>query len=367
MIIQARKQHTQLYEEALSRHAQDVRWYSSIPCYCVDDLSRPNPQHKECRGRGFLYLPMKEERVQEDVISLGGNIITLKNNIKQINRIMRGPIDIDYDSFVGNTITLKTSLDKAVYLIVDYSKDLERVFTGLAVYEGNNIVKANITTVDSKEGKFTGEITEVMVLTNITKNTPIKVLDFWEDRVAIDGIPDEGDILQITCKYLIPFKFIINNLTQKEKDQIAIFQEADASLTFPGLLSIGKGDLIMLLRAEQKSHAVGIYPGSGNYLLPFFHVSSIISIIDTIGELTNYTLVKNREIQFNDRKPNGKFSMIFNYNPTFTIWSEASALRYAENKAFVKRVPLKRYEMTSRLNKKPSMTPKGFDDDSGEF
>ena len=54
--------HPEEFEIAIERHGQYVRWYSSLPCYCIDDLTRPDPNCNQCRGRGWLYYPVKEKR-----------------------------------------------------------------------------------------------------------------------------------------------------------------------------------------------------------------------------------------------------------------------------------------------------------------
>lgn len=352
--------HPEAFEATIERHGQYVRWYSSLPCSCIDNMTRVNPRCTECKGRGFLYYPIKERRRLETVFSYGCNSITVSGNIKEIFRVQRATgEEINYTSFTSSTIKLASALSSGQYCVVDYMENLEASFEGAAVWKGFGVVQASLPAEVVSEGVFVGLITEVTQLYNVTKDKPIQVLSFWEDKLLIADTPDSTDILQITCKYIKPIKFLIVSVKGREErghvgrsralrdERIAAFQDFDATLTFPGYVRVGSGDLLTLLKAEQQTTAVGAYTAN-TYQLPFFHVRSVVRIQDKHGQIGDVAIIRNNELQFNGREPDGKFSLSYTYVPTFVVSGETPSLRYGENKAFPKVVGLKRFDSTSR-------------------
>lgn len=347
--------HQSLYEGAIDRHGQYVRWYSSIACPCVDDMGRANPQCNQCLGRGYRYFIVKKRRRFEVVMSMGGSKVSTTRTISSINRLFRGgqpSIDLSYTSFSNKSITLSTIPNRGTHIYVDYEEDLTVPFVGRALYLGNGIIQAVVPPVCIIQGQFVGVISDILYLKNLTKGTDITLTSFWDNYAIIDvaDYPDADDVLEISCIFVQPVKFLVNQITMKQRDQgFAIYQNADASCSFPGYIPAGKGDLITLMKAEQKDDVVAIYSGSGDYLLPVFSLSYILRVEDNLGEVTNVQIVKQNQLRFNGAKPNGRFSVSFFYKPTFIMAQELPSVRYAENKVMPKRVSLKKFDNIGRM------------------
>jgi len=224
------------------------------------------------------------------------------------------------------------------------------------------LVRTSISKITNKQGDFIGEISSVNYLKNITQDITMGVLAFWEDLILTDGPVDDSDVLEVDCTYIDPIKFLVTNVIQKEKsDNSMLIQEGELQLTFDGFLPVGPGDLITLLKATQKSAVVGNYSGDGEHEVPFFHLKELIRVEDKIGKIDSVTIVKNNRLMFNDRKPEGRFSVAFMYNPSFVVLEGLPSLRYGEDKVFPKKLPLKRYDMFSRRENRPTRPEDYFD------
>ena len=95
--------HPEMFETAITRHGQYLRWYSSLPCHCMDDMARPDPACRKCLGRGYIYYPAKERRRLELTMSYGGIRLSTLYSIKTIHRIYSPTdpsTDISYSTFL---------------------------------------------------------------------------------------------------------------------------------------------------------------------------------------------------------------------------------------------------------------------------
>ena len=349
------RQNKALYEGALNRHGQYVRFYRSEVCYCMDDMGRADPACKVCLGRGYIYSPVTSIERTDSGMGNGGKYIDVKGKIKSIIRVYGSDNqDIEYSTFNNSTIELVENLKSGKYYNVDYIEDLEVSYSGIATYKGKGIISIPIIGYETLEGDFLGEIEEIISMTNVTRSEEINIISFWEDLVLTDSYAEESDEINTVCKYVKPLKLLISGISPKQRYENSFaIEEADLQLTFPGSWFIGAGDIITLLKAEQKASMVG--RGSSDYKLPFFHTKSILSIRDEYGLIEDAIIVRNNEIKWGERIPD-KFSINITYNPTFSVIDSLPSLRNAENKVFPKKVFLKRWDMFSRGNRRPSST-----------
>ncbi len=346
--------HPSLFESAIERHGQYIRWYSSAPCTCINGLSQPDPECSRCLGRGYEYFSIKEKRIIEDIFSTGGDTISVVHDIQSIISLKRCTgEDVLYTSFDGKSILLPGTTEKYSYYQIDYIYKLEHPSICSAQYLGKGLLRINIPGTITPEGEFVGTITEITRLYNTTKQNNIGILSFWEDRVLTNDYLDLSDIIEVTCKYLEPMKFLITNVgalnrfspgAKGTSASLSALQEYDAVATFSGFLSVGSGDLITLLRAEQKTSAIGHLTSGNIYRVPFYHIRSLVDVRDEIGKIDDVILVNENELRFDGRIPKKQFSIAFHYNPTFVVSGDSTSLRYGEDKVFPKRAGIKRWE-----------------------
>lgn len=341
------------FENAILRHGQYVRWYNSVPCFCADTHS-PDPNCKVCLGRGRIFYPTKQHRKLEEYFSHGGTKIIVTGTIKSINRVYSANGTIyTVSSFSGNDIFLTTSLTKGQYIWVDYVEEKEGTYSGSATYVGNNIIQIPLTPIVTAQGSFTGEISEVTSVTNVTTGLTLNVISYWEDLILVEGTINDGDSITTICEYVDPVIMLITSSEPKEsKEKHGPIPMADASMSFSGLMDVGKGDLITPLTANSRTSFLGNYKGSGNYKTNFFKLSNIIKIIDAVGEIDDAVVIRDNEINFPSRAPNGKFSCSVNYRISYIV-DDIPKIRHAENKILPKKVPLKRYLMGAKVEKRP--------------
>lgn len=355
------RQNVELYEGALRRHGQHMRWYTASKCYCIDDMGRSDPACKKCLGRGDIYSPVTQVRKVDRGMSTGSTIITTKSIIKSINRVFNNRNeDLSYGSFSDDVIVLDEVLAKGRMYHVDYYEDLTESYLDSATYEGRGLIRVPIVGVSTLYGDFIGEIISISSVTNVTKSESINVISFWENLILTDSYIDITDELEVDCIFVNPVKFLISGINQKERYELShTLPEADAQLTVPGFYYMGSGDIITLLKARQRASVVGKSNGSSFHSLPFFHVRSIFNIIDEIGTITDAVIVRNNEIKWGDRIPE-KFSITLMYSPTFAILPDLPMMRYQEDKVFPRKVMLKQADLWSRGNKRPSAVGAGL-------
>ena len=363
--------HASAFNSAIDRHGQYVRWYSSLPCTCMDELGRANPNHRECFGRGLIYFPIIEKRILEEAFSYGGREIHTSGKIKRLISVAKTQGEpLAVSSYRDNVIVMQDLLNRGSYYQISYVVDLLEDFAGAAHYLGKGIIEVPLTPEVISEGTFIGLITKVNSLLNVTKDKPISVQSFWENRIYTKDVVEETDVLAIDCEMIKPTKMLITSVKgaepgspmySKDANKMAAWQDCDAVCTYPGYMVIGQNDLITLLRAEQKTSAVGLL-GSGDetYKVPYFHLRDLISVRDELGEVSDVSIIRQNELLFGDRKPQGRFSFSFTYLPTFNVSGDSAVLRYAENKEFPKRIGLKRYDAASRNEMRPTSVAPSF-------
>jgi len=347
------RQHPNLYNQSIARHGQSVRWKSALPCYCLTEYGRTDPQCKKCFGRGTIFHIVETAKRIERGISLGGRIINSKKKISSIERLSDlANNSLAYSSFDNTDIILSKAIQKGKGWQLEYEENLINTFTGIGLWKGNGIIKVSIPQESSLQGNFTGEITKVNSATNTTQQTSINVLDFWDNRILTNSSIEESDSIEIDCEYVMPVKFSISNLSFKQKkERFKTSQKGELQATIPSFYEVGTGDMVTLLKATQKMATIGIV--NGTYRLPVFYAKSIIRIEDNLGKIEGATIIRNNEIAWGGRKPTEKFSVSFTYNPTYLVDDDIPDPRHAENKNFPRKVILKKSELESKGSNRP--------------
>lgn len=358
-------QNPKSYEDALGRHGQYARWYSSIPCYCMSQEGHPNPQCTKCKGRGYRYFPVTIRGRVERKMSMGGKTLIVENTIKSINAIYKGNnTAVPYDSFTGKTITLSDFRNRGEYIYIDYIEEKELSYSGTNVQKlsGDVILKVNFPFIETVNGSFPGEIVSVSLVRNVTQASDITVISYWNNFIKIDSndIPLITDIIQVDCIYINPVKVLISNIKYKtyKGEEIVPTDQADIQVTVPGSMEIGRGDIFSLLKAEQRGVFVGRWDSSGPnfYQAPFFKLSKLLRIEDVNGLIEDAVIQNDNEILFTT-KPSGNFSCSVKYNPSFMVDDNPDP-RNAENKLFPRKSVLKRMDVLNKKTKSPR-----FDDE----
>jgi hypothetical protein len=353
------------YEDALDRHGQYVRWYSSSPCYCLSSNGEADPHCTKCKGRGYRYFPVTTRGRLERKMSMGDNILTTDYEISSINSMYKGNLSsVSYNSFSGKTITLSSSRNKGEYIYIDYEEKNELNYSGTDVtsLDSDSILKVGFPAIETINGSFKGEIVSISAVTNVTQGSNIEVISYRDDLIKIDenNIPLQTDVIQVNCVYVNPVKVLISNVKYKtfKGNEIVPTDQAEVQVTVPGTLEIGRGDIFSLLKAEQKGSFVGRWDSSGEdfYQAPFFDIAELLRIEDSTGLITDAVIQNNNEILFTT-KPTGNFSCLLKYRPSFMI-DENPDPRNAENKIFPRKSKLKRLDVLNKKTKSPR-----FDDE----
>ena len=347
------KQHPELYEGAIKRHGQYVRWKKGMPCFCIRDRGTPEPDCKKCHGRGTITYSVDKIDKIETGISEGGNLIRLEGNISSIKRLVNSSLsNIKFHDINENRIILSDDLIAGEKYRVEYKEDISKSYTGVADYEGRGIIRATIPPLIEEDGEFLGEIIKVDYVRNNTKNRDINILDYWDDLILTDSSIGEDDELEIKCDYLEPFDFLLQSISFKQKKEMVLAgQTADMMMTIPGNIVIGSSDIIMLIKPVQMISAVGTFKDP--YRLPAMSVREIIRLEDEFGLIEDAEIIRNNEIKWNSRKPTGRFSISYTYSPTFRVDDDLPSLRYSGNKVLPKKLMLKKWDLETRNTSRP--------------
>jgi hypothetical protein len=335
----------QSFEKEIFRRGQDVLWYSASACYCTSDSGRIDPNCPRCFGRGYAYSLVKNVRRIVSVISYGLNSITfpMLNSIDSINRIfINTDEDIDVASFSGNAIMPKQEVRRGIKVTADVMDSLE-----YSMITDCWILKDGVVQVDIRENKPTGYLsgclTEVSSLMNVSRNKEIEVTSFWGDRIYTREYISPADQVMATCKFVKASRFMLSAIDPKLKiDSNIVLQEADAQMTVPGTVHVGRGDMIVLLTGESRDTAAASNNHDEYYQFPYFHISRVLSVEDVLGPITDYTFIDGNKILWGSRVPEKRFTVSFMYHPAFSVLDSLPNLRYSENKLWPKKMLMKK-------------------------
>ena len=361
------QQTVQVYEEALSRHTQKVRWMKSIRCPCVNaNSSQPNPKCSVCYGRGFIYKPpvgpfhVLDEMSPHDAMGkiyqwyqyLVLNTVRVRmKGVWQIIDPLIQPID-------GSYIQLSEPYPRNYYrLFTSYSFDptFSVVNEDSEVYSPNVLRTIETRTID-KGKTFEGTILSVSRVYNVTKTESYVITGSEKEFIYLlnMGTWVSGDVLQVDYKYVKPFDLLVVGVTPKMRyEQPWIMEESDALIMTPYWVKPSPNDLFTALSQEQRGEAI-IEPKVGDdEVRNYFDISSVVMIVDKSGveysPLTSVSILARNKIHWLVTKPTVPYTIQFTYHPTYTSISNYSAIRTAENKEFINRINVRLFD---RINER---------------
>jgi hypothetical protein len=358
-IMQMKESNPDLFEESVNRRGQHIFWYSANSCFCSSDNGKVDPNCPQCFGKGFLYSPVLSTRRITWGITTGTGTINAESkgvNIKSINRVfINRAEEIQISSFTSTTFTPSLPVKKGVRYTLDYEHSFEEEYSGLCNYIGKGIIEVPVRLIHN-QNYFAGMMNSISQLRKVTRAgeiitySSIHVISYWGNQILTDTVLSESDEIEIVCKYIHSPKFLVVSINPKTKvDNNLILQQADAMMVYPGTYHVGRGDVIVLQMGEIRESSIGIND-SDIYKFPYFKIARVLKIEDHIGEITDYSLVRNNEIVWGSRKPK-RFAVTFTYHPAFSVMDDLPNVRYSEDKIWVKRVFLKKFPLFNYANK----------------
>ncbi|KKK48114.1 hypothetical protein LCGC14_3148390, partial [marine sediment metagenome] len=227
-------------------------------------------------------------------MGLGKTTITTKKTIKSVTRVFNGDsTERTVSGFSGTTITLSAPVTKGAWVYIEYVQNISKSFVGLATHLGNGIFQAKYPEIATNQGSFKGQIVAVKSLSNTTKDVELNLFDFWEDRMLATGPADPDDVFEVDCTYIEPFRFLITRVEQRERHEDSwIVQDGQLSMSYDGFHDIGPGDIVTLLRANQKISMNGEYTGV-DFEVPVFQIDNLLRIEDKHGLITSVSVIRN--------------------------------------------------------------------------
>jgi hypothetical protein len=214
----------------------------------------------------------------------------------------------------------------------------------------------------SDEGKsFEGSVKSVSRVYNVDRDETYTVESISKEFVTLEsmGTWADGDTLEVDYQYIKPFNFMLTGVTGRMRyEQPYVLEDADAILVTPYWAQPSPEDLFTALAQEQIGTVV-IHPGpsaGGNdKITAFFDLSRILRVVSKTG--TEYTggigkdveIFGRDELKWNVTKPTVSYTVQFTYHPTYTAMTNMHTLRNSENKAFVNRVSVKRFDRTHEM------------------
>ena len=358
-------QHTQKYEDAVSRHAQWIRWSRAYLCACLDpELSQPDPQCTVCKGRGRIYdvpsvLSVFQEQVKHDNLGIC---------YPQHTPILGTPAVLLRDTplaLAGTQPSDKLTVQLAspwpkpyepVYANYDFSP-IQAVTNENAQVVATNTLRLNTGMQTTMGEQFHGKAHTVTRVYNATKAETYTVASFENEYVYLTGMGtwSSGDTLQVDYTYVGPASFIVSRISQKMRYESAfVLPDSDALLVTPYWIKVTSDDLFTTLSASQLANVVlnPTLTAGNDEIANYFDVAKIVDVRDKTGAIytvgTDVVLYGRNEVQWLTAKPAVQYSVQFMYHPTFKAMTNEATMRTAENKRFANSVNLKQFDRTSR-------------------
>lgn len=351
------------FEAALGRHSQAVRWIQSIVCPCLQqNTQQADPTCQYCQGRGWrrklaTNLKIFQEphtcytrgKVKLDHTPYIGTP-TVWHQGKKIAISATQPADNSYIQFDYPY----PDLYNVLYIDYEFSPEVSITSENSSVI-GTNTLQTIATQATSQGANYAGSINTVTRVYNSTRSESYIVSSTSNDFIFLSGMGSwqSGDVLKVDYTYVPPYKFVISGVSPKMSwDSPYITESSDAILLVPSFVKVSTGDLFtMMVGEELGSEVVNPNTTTGNdELRTYFDIKSITSITlkdNTLVDDTTYQLFGRNQIKWISAKPTQNFTVQFFYNPTFAALPSKPNMRFAENKRFVSRVPLRLYTRTS--------------------
>jgi hypothetical protein len=208
-----------------------------------------------------------------------------------------------------------------------------------------------------KNGKFfSGALMEVSRVYNQTKAEALtsKITAFRRTTVDMSdlGTYVSGDVIVADYKYIKPFEFVLFGVSPKIRyNSPWVLDEATAVLVVPYWAKVGANDLFTALSAQQSGQEI-IDPNMSvdDNIKGYYDVSRILSITMHDGSersVNDVLIYDGNKLKWLTAKPTRRYTIQFTYNPTYTALVEGHSLKSSENKEFVNRVNLMRFDKTN--------------------
>jgi len=351
-------QTTKLYDDALLRHAQYIRWMRSLLCPCVsNDTSQPDPQCDLCKGRGRVYLPPEDMVIRDEVVKhdSNGHLYPKQFGITDVISVVRKDVALTVTAFTSSMISIAEPYPKGHEVVtVSYKfKPEVTVTVEDSTVHDTNMLKTIATVFEERGKTFEGTVISVSRAYNVTKAETYTVAKLEKEYIHLTdmGTWEAGDVLEIDYIYLKPYKFLFTGISQRiRRERTYILDEADALLMTPSWVRFSPDDLFTLISGEQTANTI-LDPTvvAGNDMIHgYFDVSQLLAVMDTTGKQytvgTDVELFGRDEIKWNITKPTVPYSIQFTYHPTFTALTNYSSVRNSEDKVFVNRINLKQFD-----------------------
>jgi hypothetical protein len=356
-------QNPERYEQTLSRHGQFVRWVRAVLCPCLTQSGQPDIRCRVCGGRGRIFtVPTSMSVSMEEAQHNNQGLITVKSS-----RLIPGTAEVRDKS--GNVLPLSVPQPGdgvSVQLAPPYPKTWERVcvnyeFTPVQFVVGENSEVVGENTLRVRGARFTyngktyeGAVTVVSRVYNVTKDETYTVAKFAKEFISLSDMGSwvAGDILEVDFQYMPPFNFGLSGVSQKKRyESTWVMDQATAILVTPYWAKPVPDDLFTTLMAEAFGQMI-IDPRARegtDIIKQVFDVSRITSLTGADGlpiPLTNVQLYGRNEIKWLVTKPVQKYTVQYTYHPTYVALGEYSTLRTSENKEFVNRMNLMKFDNT---------------------
>lgn len=360
-------QTVQAYEDVIARHAQYIRWIRSYLCPCLNAMTmQPSAQCTLCKGRGRIRKP-------PGVLSIRDEVVAHDNMGKCYPKHLPVVVGTAIIKKLGIPLTLDgTQPTDGSY--VQLAEPWEREYARLTasydfnseqavLSENSDVLRLNMLRTIAPRfnylGKaYTGDITAVTRVRNVTKSETYTVARFERDYIHLNGMGTwaAGNVLEVDYKYLRPFQFALLGISEKIRwVQPYVLDEAEATLIVPYYCKVSPDDLFTALAVENIGSAV-IDPtvsgvGNNDEIRNYYDICKLMSVIDRNGNSyvvgTNVELFGRNELKWLTTKPTVNYSIQFMFHPTYIALKTYATMRNAENKEFANRVNLMLFDKIS--------------------
>lgn len=359
-------QHRDVYEAALARHGQSLRWMRGITCTCISsDTSQADPSCLLCYGRGVRYSAPESSQFNERVLSVDGLIILQFSPIGGVVTVFdeRTEQQLAVTSVVQNRVQLSSTPSGHSPLLVSYNAGFQK-----------SVVNVLCTVVDSGDPNYLwlqpggvdvrsfATAFEVSILTTPapavldSASVTVPVLSVDRNLLRIARPVTLNGPYRASFSYIKPFKFLLHSVSEKMKwDTGYVAEEADAVLVVPWYIKLGVQDVVTMLSGRQAANAVLMSTaGVTDPIRNYFDVVELVRAYNASGvelDISKASIVNRNEILWQSGfRPTGKYSIQFLYRPTFVVLPSLPTLRNAEDSAFVNRVSVSEYTRLTGTN-----------------
>lgn len=359
------------HEAMIDRHGQLTRLLQARKCACIT-MGKAKLTCPLCRGKGYRFSFQTEIEVFDEEsehctdcpTEAISRVKTFWSPITRVIRVQRflhhvqgGSYSFPVLSFSDDTITIDTSakqLKKYYQIKTSYAyKNSNSVVGENSQHNGTFIIKTNMTEYFNNEFSnplyINGDICKVTRVRNVTQNYNYLVKSFSKQEIYLDNeagaapAPVVTDVLEVDYEYVKPIKVVTSRIEaeyalQKWGEDIKM---GDVEAVLPAGYNTARGDIITFMSTLMKGQDV-IQRGVGTFdEIPQFDVYDILEDIeDEDGVL--YTSSDFMLQHYNDlvwtgaHKPAAgkKYSVIYRYRPSFTIYKKTPSLMNAEDKFF---------------------------------